>query len=143
MTKPKARTKNEFFAKYDDPRWQKKRLEVMERAGWACEWCGTKTEKLNVHHGYYLPNREPWEYPNESLWCMCEECHQEAHGRLSDAKMMLGCIHPRFIRELCEMFNRLTPSEVTIAGGEKYATVVDPYYGHSREFPADDWWVRR
>lgn len=36
-----------------DPRWQRKRLGVLERAGWKCEWCGTGEVNLQVHHGFY------------------------------------------------------------------------------------------
>jgi hypothetical protein len=32
-----------------DPRWQKKRLEVLESNGWACEACGSATKTLHVH----------------------------------------------------------------------------------------------
>ena len=36
-----------------DPRWQKKRLKVLERAGWACEECGDTKTELHVHHTFY------------------------------------------------------------------------------------------
>ena len=35
-----------------DPRWQKKRLKVLERAGWACEECGDTKTELHVHHTF-------------------------------------------------------------------------------------------
>ena len=59
-----------------DPRWQKKRLEVMEKAGFACQHCDSKTKTLNVHHGYYAKGKMPWEYEIDSLECLCEECHE-------------------------------------------------------------------
>jgi len=68
-----------YYEKLKDPRWQKKRLEIMERADFSCECCpniGNTT--LHIHHGYYEKNVEPWEYPNETLWCLCEGCHIEA-----------------------------------------------------------------
>jgi hypothetical protein len=35
-----------------------------------------------VHHEYYLPGKEPWEYPNEALIILCESCHRiEENGR--------------------------------------------------------------
>jgi 5-methylcytosine-specific restriction endonuclease McrA len=56
-----------YFEKLKDPRWQRKRLEVMERAGFACEYCGSATETLNVHHGFYEKGKEPWEYDNDKI----------------------------------------------------------------------------
>ena len=62
------------------PRWQKKRLKVFERAGWACERCGDVKEELHVHHGFYYDKfRAPWEYPIESLKCLCKICHEAKH----------------------------------------------------------------
>lgn len=58
-----------------DPRWQRKRLEILERAGWECENCGDSESTLHVHHGYYEKGIKPWEYPEHSLCCLCESCH--------------------------------------------------------------------
>lgn len=58
-----------------DPRWQKKRLEVMERDKFTCRSCGDTKSTLNVHHAYYEKGKMPWEYPDESLVTWCEECH--------------------------------------------------------------------
>ncbi|WP_210466710.1 hypothetical protein [Rufibacter roseolus] len=32
-----------------------------------------------IHHTYYLKNRHPWQYPNESLMLVCHKCHYEIH----------------------------------------------------------------
>jgi 5-methylcytosine-specific restriction endonuclease McrA len=63
-----------------DPRWQKKRLEIMERAGWKCELCGNRTLTLHVHHTRYDRRRKPWQYENRELLCICEVCHGKLHG---------------------------------------------------------------
>lgn len=60
-----------------DPRWQRKRLEVMSRDQFRCLQCGSKVKTLNVHHQYYIKGRMPWEYSNDSLLTLCEDCH---HG---------------------------------------------------------------
>lgn len=67
-----------YSEKLKDPRWQRKRLEVMQTAGFSCQCCGESKKTLNVHHAYYERDFEPWEYPNKSLWCVCEECHTKA-----------------------------------------------------------------
>lgn len=68
-----------------DPRWQRKRLEIMERADFACEKCHDKTTTLNVHHERYVRGRAPWEYENDELHCLCERCHAQEHGLPTEA----------------------------------------------------------
>lgn len=67
-----------YSEKLKDPRWQKLRLEVLERDGWACRNCGDKTETLHVHHTFYEFGKDPWDYDSASLWTLCEACHEEA-----------------------------------------------------------------
>ena len=64
-----------YSDKLKDPRWQKKRLDVLERAGWKCECCGDDKETLQVHHLIYSKG-EPWDAPDETLECLCEPCHE-------------------------------------------------------------------
>jgi hypothetical protein len=69
-----------YSEKLKDPRWQKKRLEIMERDGFACQQCGDEKSTLSVHHAYYVSKREPWQYPNWSLSTLCNECHENKHN---------------------------------------------------------------
>ena len=48
-----------WFEMLRDPRWQKKRLEVMQLAVFNCEDCGASDKTLNVHHSYYEKGRPP------------------------------------------------------------------------------------
>lgn len=70
-----------YSEKLKDPRWQKKRLGVLERAKWACEECKDTEQTLHVHHTLYIYGKEPWEYEDGELKCLCEACH-EARGSL-------------------------------------------------------------
>lgn len=65
-----------YADKLKDPRWQKKRLKVFEHANFTCENCSSKERTLNVHHKRYIRGREPWQYDDEDLSCLCEDCHQ-------------------------------------------------------------------
>ena len=47
---------------------------VFDRAGWACECCDCKERTLHVHHLVYSPG-EPWDAPDKTLECLCEDCH--------------------------------------------------------------------
>lgn len=62
-----------------DPQWQKKRLEILQSRGWACEKCDDTERTLNVHHRYYVKNREPWKYPDFCYQVLCRDCHNARH----------------------------------------------------------------
>jgi hypothetical protein len=59
---------------YKDPRWQKRRLQIMERDGWACVACRRTDETLHVHHKAYYGM--PWEVSDHDLQTLCEKCHE-------------------------------------------------------------------
>jgi hypothetical protein len=69
-----------YAQKLRDPRWQRKRLEVMQRDNFTCQSCGLDNKTLNVHHGYYQAGKDPWDYPTSSLTTLCEDCHEEETG---------------------------------------------------------------
>lgn len=78
---------SDFWEKYKDPRWQKKRLEVMQAAGFACQNCGDTTSTLNVHHSIYYRDKSPWEYTNNLLRCLCESCHEDIEELTHDLRV--------------------------------------------------------
>jgi len=65
---------------FKDPRWQKKRLEILERDEWKCLLCVDKKQTLHVHHKWYIRGLKPWEYANSCLMTMCDECHSFEHS---------------------------------------------------------------
>ena len=72
--------RKEYLELLRDPRWQKKRLEIMSRDGFECCDCGAKHKTLNVHHIYYANGRSPWDYEAVSLRTLCEDCHTSDHA---------------------------------------------------------------
>ena len=87
-----------YSEKLKDPRWQRKRLEILQRDDWACCNCGAKTETLHVHHGYYERGLDPWEYRDDTLWTLCEGCHELITECLSDIHMEIGRCSPILIQ---------------------------------------------
>lgn len=83
------RTKS-YSEKLLDPRWQKKRLEILQFAGWECENCGSKDKTLHVHHSYYEKGLEPWEYPDISMSALCEMCHAVAQSDMQTLHRVIG-----------------------------------------------------
>jgi hypothetical protein len=63
-----------------DPRWQKKRLEILNRDEWCCISCYNAELTLHVHHLKYDSGKMPWEYDNRFLVTLCENCHKSQSG---------------------------------------------------------------
>lgn len=79
-----------------DPQWQRKRLEVMERAEFRCDTCDADDKTLNVHHRIYRKNALPWEYADHELVCLCEDCHESEHHTrqmIDEALAKLGSLY--------------------------------------------------
>lgn len=62
-----------YNQKLKDPRWQKKRLKILERDNFTCQYCQCIDETLHVHHFEYKGN--PWDIDNKKLITVCERCH--------------------------------------------------------------------
>jgi hypothetical protein len=70
---------NTYAVKFKDPRWQRRRLEIMQKDSFACVACKASSEMLNVHHRYYVAGRDPWAYPDWALITLCDSCHKDEH----------------------------------------------------------------
>ena len=78
-----------YSEKLKDPRWQKKRLKILERDKFQCKNCESTEKTLHVHHKIYLKNIEPWDYDNFLLLTLCEDCHKLFSTNKEDAKEIL------------------------------------------------------
>lgn len=68
-----------YAQKLKDPRWQKRRLHILEQRGWKCERCRDDKTTLHVHHKKY--RGEPWDALDHDLEVLCEPCHSGQHGK--------------------------------------------------------------
>ena len=84
-----------YRSQYLDPRWQKKRLKVMESTGFKCENCQSETNTLNVHHKQYIPNRDIWDYRLNQFLVLCEGCHEAYHSEFDWLNEVIGSVDPR------------------------------------------------
>lgn len=76
--------KQSYSEKLKDPRWQKKRLEILQRDNWTCRLCGETSYTLHVHHKVYMKDKEPWECLDEYLVTLCEGCHEREGQNMPD-----------------------------------------------------------
>src|SRR5690349_23444325 len=86
-------TKKNYGEKLRDPRWQKVRLDVMNRDEFTCKLCQDRKSTLNIHHLKYV--KEPWDCPLEFLITVCEDCHYIIS--LLDLDLITGTVEVRKI----------------------------------------------
>jgi hypothetical protein len=96
--------KKTYSDKLKDPRWQKKRLEVLNRDKFVCQCCYDDSSTLHVHHLKYN-NCDPWDIESNYLITLCEDCHiveEEEYKKsiedLIDTLKRRGFITTDFIR---------------------------------------------
>ena len=74
--------KKEYGILLKDWRWKERRSEILQRDDYTCQRCYADRSDdvlLNVHHKYYIEGRMPWDYPDDALVTLCEECHKREH----------------------------------------------------------------
>ena len=100
---------DEFWAKYKDPRWQKKRLEILAQRGFKCGSCGYhgggSPKSLHVHHGYYEKGKDPWDYKSIHLHVVCEDCHEKATKLMLQIRELIGRFHPSDYHSLSDLLH--------------------------------------
>jgi 5-methylcytosine-specific restriction endonuclease McrA len=68
-----------YFERLQDPRWKKRRDEIVARDGFTCVRCLLALRPLEVHHRWYTkPN--PWDEPEYNLETLCDKCHDKEHA---------------------------------------------------------------
>jgi hypothetical protein len=94
-----------YTEKLRDPRWQKKRLEVMERDKWCCQSCRCNDRNLQVHHLFYA-KKDPWDYPDEAYQTLCDLCHKERQSLVDSGierlRVLLGRVDTYLIPDVIE-----------------------------------------
>lgn len=101
-------TKKSYSDKLKDPRWQRLRLEVLQRDDWRCFYCGDTKTTLHVHHAMYL-GKDPWDTPADCLMTLCEDCHTVEHLELNELERgLLDAIRMRDRHqfEMIRLFNK-------------------------------------
>ena len=69
------------------PKWQKRRLEILQRDNFTCQECGDTESQLHVHHIGYADN--PLEVNPKLLKTLCVSCHDYETEWLNSLKPCL------------------------------------------------------
>ena len=81
-----------YAEKLMDPRWQRKRLEVLQRDDFTCQGCYSKETTLHVHHRHYERDKDPWDYDLDDLTTVCADCHWKLKQFKTDILHALRCV---------------------------------------------------
>lgn len=71
-----------YSEELESKEWRQKRLKILKRDGFKCSFCGQGVRKghpLQVHHTYYIFTNKAWQYPDDALITLCENCHDAIH----------------------------------------------------------------
>lgn len=88
-----------YSEKLKDPRWQKKRLKILERDNFTCTKCGNDKITLHIHHAKYLGL--PWEVEDKYLSTICETCHKNEHFK---PVKLSTIVEPKYIEQPVILF---------------------------------------
>ena len=66
---------NNYSNKLTHPKWQKKRLEILQRDNFTCTLCSDTETELHIHHKEYIYGNDVWDYENSNFQTLCKYCH--------------------------------------------------------------------
>ncbi len=110
-----AKTKSAYGQKLLDPRWQRLRLEILNRDEWQCQACGDFESTLHVHHIEYKFGRDPWDYSPEELISYCADCHSAAEQTRADLRTKVSRLWIDEQNILLEILTDLESCSIPIA----------------------------
>lgn len=123
---------NDFWQHYKDPRWQMRRLEVMQRFGFSCAVCLRSDKELHVHHKHYVTGRKPWEYADDELLCVCKDCHEQYTELSREIRASLGALDYGeqmqvlgYIQAMSAVYELPSHDRITIKNGQYAKGVAD------------------
>jgi len=98
-----------YSDKLKDPKWQRKRLEILERDDFMCCSCQDDENTLHVHHKKYIYGKNPWDYENSELITLCESCHEDIERyRLEILNVVSELNDTDFLSDLHEIITKST-----------------------------------
>ena len=129
-----------------DGRWQRKRLEIMQRDGFICRECGT-SNNLNVHHIRYINGRKPWEYDDDNLITLCGSCHKKTHDDIKDKEDLEHLYRLHGLRDVLLYYEKIGECEGVITSFSEVIEYcyyeVNFYYENTSPIMLDiedEWW---
>ena len=137
-----------YSEKLKDPRWQKKRLEILERDGFTCQFCYETDKTLHIHHIAYH-NCDPWDISSRCLITLCGECHatEQEEVKLAGRDLITIVKDAGFtandIGNICTGFIRLAEEYGDLRPHIPDATLIGKLIAHYHELESVAWAFQR
>jgi hypothetical protein len=77
-----------YLSKLNTEEWKRFSRSTRDQRNF-CECCKLGDRQLQVHHLFYDPSRELWEYTNEEVVVLCDSCHREIHEQLKKFRLYI------------------------------------------------------
>jgi len=138
-----------YREKFKDPRWQKKRLDILTRDSFSCQMCFSTENMLHVHHKFYEYGKDPWDYDDGVLTTLCDECHELESANTKKATESLNrAVKRKFnsfsIAKIAEAFEEMEMCHCEdvvlsvlvgmIKNGRLQSYLIDEYFAKCSEF---------
>lgn len=101
-----------YAAKLGTKEWRAFGEQVRRERGNFCQMCKRGNIETQVHHWFYDPKREPWDYTAQEVVVLCAGCHKEIHAHLQNFRKYV--------------FNKMTPAVLRVINGA-LAVALDAY----------------
>lgn len=82
------KTMTAYSEKLKNPKWQRKRLEALNRDNFTCQHCKDTETELHVHHLKY--KKEPFDADLEDLVTLCKDCHYIETYFIKESKVVFN-----------------------------------------------------
>lgn len=105
-----------YSEKLKSPKWQKKRLQILERDDFTCIICGDIESELHVHHRWYEKDTDPWDYPDVVYQTLCKSCHERVKKESRE----------KLKKEVEEIINKLSTNEIEEVAVNLYVEFILP-----------------
>jgi hypothetical protein len=146
--------RTEYERKLQDPRWQAKRLEILQRDSFQCQSCGDCRSMLHVHHVMYCTweRLDPWDAPSALLVTLCAACHESEPAIMRDAvytlMLALGRAGIRTAMEVQRIYEISAASVASEIPDQKVAdSIAEVIRGHAlereRQVDSQTWYFDR
>lgn len=128
------KTNKSYWDLLQDPKWQRRKSEILARDEWTCQECGNNEQTLHVHHKGYLKNLKPWEYEDWSLVTLCADCHKKTTHSIDKLKESLTRLEPcdvdvvRGFIDSCISAQRTNPPPFDMEPSLEYASGMAAYF---------------
>lgn len=100
---PARKPQSDYQAMLRDPRWQKRRLEILSAHEFKCDECGDTKHELQVHHCWYTKGSAPWEYEDACYRVLCNGHHEQWHDNKAELDQAVSNLSLKDLQLVCGM----------------------------------------